>query len=67
MLQVRILEFSMAMIGLGVYAEFLNTTVPAPLGAILALGLLPTGDIIRAATRIIDRRSRRRAGRDVEP
>lgn len=55
------MEAILAVAGVGVYADFFALTVPTPLGLLFALGLLPTGDLLRWVTGVIDRRVPRRA------
>lgn len=41
----------------GIYAAFFNQEVTVPIGILLLLGLVPTGDLIRLVSRWIERQS----------
>lgn len=52
------IELLLAVGGVGVYWEFLSTPVPTPVGLVLALAVLPTGDVIRLATAIMNKQAK---------
>lgn len=64
MMKLKTFETAAVVAGLGAYAEFFHSVVPTPLGVILALGLLPTGDLIRWITAAINRRTQAERERD---